>query len=80
MMAKMTVSCDVEISGKQMATLFADMFAHEQAEFFEALAVITRSWTAGLWGVQAAHIADRLGTPGKDIIRALALEIDPEDT
>ncbi len=61
-----------DISPQELAELFCDMYADEQAVFFAEIASITAKWPGAGWCQQSCGIADKLNRAGRDVIKTLA--------
>lgn len=63
----------------EMAEIFSEWNSTEQAEFFNALAPITKTWPGAGWCQQSSMIARRLDHGGAEIVAKLAeWAADPE--
>ena len=61
-----------DITPEELATVFAGMWAEEQAAFFAKVWQIARNWPGAGWCHQCSAIAPLLDQDGKDCIAKLA--------
>ena len=61
-----------DVTPEELATVFAKMWAEEQAEFFAKVWLIAREWPGAGWCQQCSAIAPLLDQNGKDCIAKLA--------
>lgn len=64
------------LTPSELAELFCSMSCEQQAAFFEQVYGIASGWPGSAWEYQAGAIAKRTTPAGRQIIRALALEIN----
>lgn len=68
-----------DITPQELATVFAGMWAEEQAEFFDNVWKIARTWPGAGWCQQSSAIAKELSSDGRECIATLAgWAADPE--
>lgn len=57
-----------DLTPQEMASIFADWFDDEQAEFFDALHEESKDWPGCGFGGQAYAFAQKLGPGGRKIV------------
>jgi hypothetical protein len=69
---KKTVEVEIEVSPKELATVFCEMNANEQAEFFNQVALISDSWVAPFcFQLQYITESELLADNGRDVMEAI---------
>ncbi len=68
-----------DITPQELATVFAGMWADEQADFFEHVGFLAKDWPGAGWCQQSSQIALKLNDLGRETIAKLAeWAADPE--
>lgn len=56
----------------ELADIFCEMDAEQQAAFFECIAEIAKGWPGAGWCQQSYAINEKLSREGREVIRTLA--------
>ena len=67
-----------DINPQELAAVFAEMWAEEQAVFFAEVGRIAKGWPGAGMCQQSCAIAKLLTNEGREVIRALASHALPE--
>lgn len=68
-----------DLTPEELAHLFTEMDANQQAEFFAAIWRIAKDWNGAGWCMQSCYIVERLDKDGRDALETLAAHLRPED-
>lgn len=67
-----------DLTPEELASLFCDMFGHEQARFFNKVWDIAKEWPGAGWCQQSCDLVTHLTDDGREAIKVLASHLDPE--
>jgi hypothetical protein len=69
----------LELTGSELAELFAAMNGEEQAEFFAKVWSIAKEWPGAGWCQQSCSIVSFAGPGAREAIRTLASHLPADD-
>ena len=72
-----TIQID-DLTPKELAALFCDMFGNQQAEFFDEIYAITRKWPGAGWCQQSCDLVSHLTKDGREAVKVMAAHLESE--
>ncbi len=76
---KRYVEIDMPINPKQLAEAFCEMDGEDQADFFDNIWKIAKTWPGAGWCQQSYSIAEASGNDAIQAIRTLASHLPADD-
>jgi hypothetical protein len=76
-MASLTRTVEIEdITPDELAAVFCEFFAEEQARFFKAIAEEARNWPNSGWCGQACAIAKNIQPEALEVVKAIVDHVE----